>query len=413
MISESCDNTNLARGLSILGMATGLARLFAPAIGGVLALPVTKYPSIFPPGGLNEKYPFFLPCAIGAGMTLFGQILSIFFLKETMEPKPVLEASPAPTAPLDLRKLDAAPALSSTAVLDAEAEAESQMGVWTVVMQPAVLNVILIFFMHSLVGMASHEIMPVWVVNSLEDHGFMMDTTQVGVLLALVAPFQIYFQFVVYPYYAPKLGFINMFRVCALVYGGVIFLLPFCAYVNHMPSYVTWPILIVAMAVTNCSRIGAFTCIYAFLSNSCHKQVRASVNAVGQVASSAGRMLGPSLTNYVFAWSLTNGMPFPLNFHTAFVMLAAMCLLTWIMSRKFDESLNYQKDSPEARALEIERGGGRVHKRVTVSKDEYAEEGRVEWRSVKDTLDSSDSEDAEMDSVKDKVFASRIANALK
>jgi MFS family permease len=357
MMSESCDNTNLARGLSILGMATGLARLFAPAIGGVLALPVTKYPSIFHPGGINEEYPFFLPCAIGAGITLFGQILTIFFLKETMEPAPTVEDPPAPAAltdslsppsvSLDVHDLD----LDLEAVATVEEDAEARKGVWSVVMQPAVLNVLLIFFMHSLVGMASHEIMPVWVVNSLDDHGFMMDTTQVGIMLALIAPFQIYFQFVIYPYCTPKLGFIKMFRVCSMIYGCAIFILPFCAYANRMPSYVTWPMLIVVMAVTNCSRIGAFTCIYAFLSNSCHKQIRASVNAVGQVASSAGRMMGPSLTNYIFAWSLSNNMPFPFNFHLAFMMLAGMCLLTWIMSRKFDKSLNYQKSSPEARAI--------------------------------------------------------------
>lgn len=50
MMSEACDDTNQHRGFSLIGLSTGLARLFAPGIGGLLALPATKYGMlIFPP----------------------------------------------------------------------------------------------------------------------------------------------------------------------------------------------------------------------------------------------------------------------------------------------------------------------------------------------------------------------------
>jgi len=343
MMSEICDNTNQARGFSVIGMSTGLARLFAPGIGGILALPATKYPSLFPAGGFNDRHPFFLPCFVGAALTAVGQIMSMYLLTETLKIAPAKDELTREAVELS--------ALDTPLVKEEVKEEARDKDMWSVVKQPAVINIMVIYFLHSFVGVSSHEIVPMWVINSKEDHGFGFDTSEVGLMLSLVAPFQISFQAWVYPILTKKLKFIGMFKACALVYGAIIFVLPFMSQIASWPTYLTWPLLILAMGITNCARIGAFTCIFVLLSNCCHKNVRASVNGFGQSVSSAGRMFGPTVTGSVFAWSLNNGMIFPFNFHCAFIIMTIFCVATFFMAQRFDPILDYQKDSAEAKKI--------------------------------------------------------------
>ncbi|KAL8594413.1 hypothetical protein ACOMHN_018121 [Nucella lapillus] len=61
VLYDVSDNTNQAFSMSILSIAWGLGLILGPTIGGYLALPATKYPSVFSPQGFFADYPFLLP----------------------------------------------------------------------------------------------------------------------------------------------------------------------------------------------------------------------------------------------------------------------------------------------------------------------------------------------------------------
>lgn len=338
LMSESCDDSNQGRGFSMIGLSTGLARLFAPAIGGILALPATKYPAWFK-DTIYDRHPYLFPCVIGAILTGTALVMVTGWLRETLDKDAEEQKRNRAAARA------AAAAAAGTVGAGNDEEEESLMRIVT---HPTVLNVLLGYFIHSFVGVISHEIVPVWVINRKEDHGFEMNTSEIGLLLSLVAPFQVVFQAWLYPVLAQRMKFIALFRVCVLVYGAILFAMPFMAYLNDRSRYVVWPVFILCIAVTMCSRIGAFTCISVMVSNSCTKSYRGSVNGVAQAASSAGRMLGPTVAGAIFAWSMNNDMPFPLNFHLIFIVLTASCLFSYFMSLFFDPALDAQKPEPAA-----------------------------------------------------------------
>ncbi|KAF9518491.1 hypothetical protein BS47DRAFT_1358788 [Hydnum rufescens UP504] len=72
------------RGITItyrLGQIIGLP------LGGFLAHPERQFPNTFFDGPFWQKYPFVLPCFVGAAFALFAVVLGSFFLEETLPSK--------------------------------------------------------------------------------------------------------------------------------------------------------------------------------------------------------------------------------------------------------------------------------------------------------------------------------------
>lgn len=94
--------------------------------------------------------------------------------------------------------------------VDSQASQSKETDLYSAVTHPTVLNIIFIYFVHSFVGVISHEIIPMWVVNKKEDHGFEMNTSEIGGILTLVAPFQVAFQGFAYPVLAARWKYIKV-----------------------------------------------------------------------------------------------------------------------------------------------------------------------------------------------------------
>eukprot|EP00268_Persea_americana_P063870 TRINITY_DN8339_c1_g1_i5.p1 TRINITY_DN8339_c1_g1~~TRINITY_DN8339_c1_g1_i5.p1 ORF type:complete len:420 (-),score=68.45 TRINITY_DN8339_c1_g1_i5:491-1750(-) len=61
-ISEVCREEHRAIGISIVSTAWGMGLIVGPGLGGFLAQPADKYPSLFSKNSLFGRFPYFLPC---------------------------------------------------------------------------------------------------------------------------------------------------------------------------------------------------------------------------------------------------------------------------------------------------------------------------------------------------------------
>ncbi|SNX86339.1 uncharacterized protein MEPE_05048 [Melanopsichium pennsylvanicum] len=90
VMGEITDETNQARAFSLLPLTWTVGCLIGPLLGGYLSKPAQQYPDIFAKhawaglGGLWEKFPFFLPCAISAAITVASIVMGAFLLEETL-----------------------------------------------------------------------------------------------------------------------------------------------------------------------------------------------------------------------------------------------------------------------------------------------------------------------------------------
>ncbi|KAI8978332.1 major facilitator superfamily domain-containing protein [Trametes punicea] len=75
------DETNIAQGFAWLPVAWSVGSTIGPLIGGQLAKPHDRWPTLFT-HPFWVKYPYFLPCAASASFSAFTFLITALFLKE-------------------------------------------------------------------------------------------------------------------------------------------------------------------------------------------------------------------------------------------------------------------------------------------------------------------------------------------
>lgn len=77
-VAAVTDMTNEGRAYAIMGFCWGLGGVAGAIIGGSFEKPADKWPSVFGQVPLLVEYPYLLPCAVAASITLTGSFLSLF-----------------------------------------------------------------------------------------------------------------------------------------------------------------------------------------------------------------------------------------------------------------------------------------------------------------------------------------------
>ncbi|KAJ1917224.1 hypothetical protein IWQ60_007842 [Tieghemiomyces parasiticus] len=85
MVGELTDESNQAKGFSLLPFCWHTGSVIGPVLGGLLADPVEHYPSLFGQSVLFRTYPYLLPCLVCSALSLLAWVLNYLYLVETVE----------------------------------------------------------------------------------------------------------------------------------------------------------------------------------------------------------------------------------------------------------------------------------------------------------------------------------------
>jgi len=85
MIAEITDSTNIAQAYAYMPIAWSSGSTLGPIIGGSLSRPAERFPHLFGTSEFLKKYPYFLPCAIPATFTAIAWVVTLLFMKETVQ----------------------------------------------------------------------------------------------------------------------------------------------------------------------------------------------------------------------------------------------------------------------------------------------------------------------------------------
>jgi hypothetical protein len=66
------------------------------------------------------------------------------------------------------------------------------------------------------------------------------------------------------------------------------------------------------------------------INNSVPTSYRASTNGIAMAMGSLGKGLGPTCASLIYAWSLHNGLGYPLDHHLVFFLVSAMAVLCYV-----------------------------------------------------------------------------------
>lgn len=117
-----------------------------------------------------------------------------------------------------------------------------------------------------------------------------------------------------YPLMAILMTYRSIYLLTGLIYSVCLIFYPCISLVNHMSVSVQWAIVLIATMFCIFSRLINFTTSNVLINNSAFSDFRGKVNGLGQVLAAVGRFIGPTMGSTIFAWSISEDRPFPLNY---------------------------------------------------------------------------------------------------
>lgn len=193
---------------------------------------------------------------------------------------------------------------------------------------------------------------PIWLINSPENHGFSLTSSDLGWLYTGVSPMQIFSTPLLFPQLTRLMTNKQVSYVTGYIYAFLLLLNPLAALANRSHVIWQWIVILFSYGLSQCFRfffvtypcqqrvLSSLRFLHStngmvFITNSTYQDFRAKVNGLGQVMSAFGRFVvrsllfqpshpqGPSVCSNVFAWSYKNGLGFPFDYGCAFYVRGA------------------------------------------------------------------------------------------
>jgi MFS family permease len=210
-----------------------------------------------------------------------------------------------------------------------------------------IITSLLLYGLLSLVHVIAVEILPLWLVISREKGGFGFSSSQIGLVITLTGPVNIFSQLFVYPFLVEKYGPLQVFRTGIKIYIVCSLLLPFCTLgMLRDMGLLSTILVIVGNSILTSVAGWCFICIFVFINNSCYSHQRGKVNGLGQSFASLGRLVGPICGSSMFAWTTTHNSHWPFNYAFTWYIIALSATFIWKLASRLPKKIAKRRREP-------------------------------------------------------------------
>ncbi|ORX86491.1 MFS general substrate transporter, partial [Basidiobolus meristosporus CBS 931.73] len=336
MLAEMTDATNRAKAFTLLPLVWGVGSVVGPLLGGLLSEPASQYPSIFGENTFLIRYPYFLPCAVGASISMAGTIFGFMYLEETL----VKNVEKIPDVPRTPSRRDHSEDPEAQPLISQETPKSSKLSFYSSLSKP-IHVVVLSYVLFSLQSVMWDELYNLWAAIPPSQYGLGLDQQKISFTLAIVGLLTPIVQFLIYPPLQRRYGDLRCYMVVLFVYIPFYFLQPFIAdlarYATNFPpgsSEYSWiwtgvwaGIGFCLVTKVICSPI-CFTATSILLAEICpSSDTLGAVNGYSQAAVSLVRAIGPALGGFLLSKSIKSPMTFPFNSHLVWTVLSLIALV--------------------------------------------------------------------------------------
>ncbi|KAI6676710.1 hypothetical protein NL676_037506 [Syzygium grande] len=281
-----------ALGVSTVSTAWGIGLIIGPALGGYLAQPAEKYPSIFSKESVFGKFPYFLPCLT---ISLFALVVSIgsCWLPETLHMHRGYCEHDESRKDVETVSLESG-VKCKTQKVEAEAPKRSLIRNWPL------MSAILAYCVFSLHDMAYSEIFSLWAVSPRRLGGLSYTTEDVGTVLSISGAGLLVFQTCLYPYLDRLLGPILVARICGVLSIPLLSCYPFIAMLTGLSLSI---VLNCASVAKNVLSLSVFTGLFLLQNKAVDQDQRGAANGIAMTAMSLFKAAGPAGGGAIFSWT--------------------------------------------------------------------------------------------------------------
>eukprot|EP00250_Pteridium_aquilinum_P005324 c15435_g1_i1 orf=288-1796(-) len=333
--SEICSEEHQALGLSMIGTMWGVGLIIGPAIGGYLALPADKYPSLFPAGSLFDTYPYALPCLCISAIAVVG-FISCFFLPESLHNHPI-----GPDKDVKSNG-DSVPSETKDETTKAEKPLWKNWGM---------IAACAAYCFWGLHDMAYSEIFSLWAVSPETLGGLGFSTSDVANVLAVAGLCLLLFQLLVFPRVAKWFKPITITRMTTLFTIPLLMIYPLIAMLS---GAALWAVLIIAAVLKNLLSVCIVTGTFFLINNSVTLAQRGVANGISMSGMSLFRAIGPASAGALFSWAQARDSSFLPGMWMVFFILSCICFLAFVET--FDPILPKALNEPIPEGKEDDLG---------------------------------------------------------
>ncbi|KAN0136118.1 MFS general substrate transporter [Lactarius tabidus] len=307
MMIELTDETNMARGFSLIAVTWAVGGTLGPFIGGVLSRPQDRWPDLFshPFWG---KYPYFLPCLSSAAYALVSFSLAAIFLKETVNTCPIVK----PNTEVNSDPSSDPPRAGDGEILDGPAkDTEKPLPLRALLTRPVVVS-ITNYCMIGLLEIMGGALMPLVWSTSVELGGLGMSPASIGLWMAGYGLMNGIIQLAGFPRMVGRFGPRRVFIASTFCFFPIFMLLPFenLALRNSTHGLNLGTALLIVLQLTlTCFAGMGFSAIFMYISSAVPNQRSlGATNGIAQTMIAIQRAIGPAAAASLFAFSLENNI---------------------------------------------------------------------------------------------------------
>ncbi|XP_010547293.1 PREDICTED: protein ZINC INDUCED FACILITATOR 1-like [Tarenaya hassleriana] len=271
-----------ATAMSAVSTAWGIGLIIGPALGGFLAQPADKYPSIFSKESIFGRFPYALPCFT---ISVFALLVTIVccFIPET----------------LHNHKQD-----STYETLEATGNKENNKGNkdsnGSLLKNWPLMSSIMVYCVLCLHDTAYSEIFALWANSPRKYGGLSFSTNDVGTVLAISGIGLFVFQVLVYPLAERLLGPILVTRFSGALMIPLQTSYPFIANLTGLSLSL---VLNSASILLNVLSVSAITGLLILQNKAVDQRQRGAANGIAMTAMSLFKAMGPAGAGVLFSWS--------------------------------------------------------------------------------------------------------------
>ena len=343
-IAEICvTKDEMARGLALHGMADGVGRMIGPTISAWLSRPADKFPIL--DNFLFRRFPYFLPSLVCYTLAVITILVTHVFIQETLT-----------------RKQDLTQEVNNNK--------QTNKHLCKLLSQRLVITAILNYNLFAFINIEFEELVPLMLVTAPAYGGFCMNENSLGLISLSTSALLLPWSLLILPLLVAKLGVKWCIRTLMVVYTTIIFLVPFWtknSFVRNSFSHIlssnttftscssvslgissipfgVWFLLLSLLVPLYLLRCALFTCYTIGVANSTTRDTRATVNGWSQAGASLARLVGPILSANVYAWSISAGMSWPMDFSLIWLIGCFQLFILFLASFTFPPEIEHSQD---------------------------------------------------------------------
>nr|GMD45096.1 protein ZINC INDUCED FACILITATOR-LIKE 1-like [Ipomoea batatas] len=270
-------------GFSLFQVSTawGIGLIIGPALGGFLAQPADKYPSLFSADSLFGR--LFLLYAL-----VFLHFTSLVTVQETLHKHDSARVS----APDSYKTLEAA--------LEVAKGGEKPASKFSILRNWPLMSSIIVYCVFSLHDMAYTEIFSLWAESPRNLGGLSYSSDEVGVVLAISGFSLLVFQLVLYPIIERAIGPVMVSRVAGVLSIPLLTSYPYIAMLTGITLSV---VLNCASLMKNVLSVSNLVMTFIFSSGGTDQDQRGAANGIAMTGMSIFKALGPAGGGSLYSWS--------------------------------------------------------------------------------------------------------------